>query len=258
MFFVFAATILCAATAYAVRGGVLARPRILVSGFDSIGVLSVFVIFTAASAAFGPDVAFSLIISLALHELGHVIGYRLLGHDQARFRLIALLGRTPISDRPLQTQGQVFFVALMGPGLSIAPMVLAYCLSVMLAQSDPDTASGLRVFAMTCATLNFLNLLPFWPLDGGRCTRIFAGCFWPALAPALTIFMSAAFAAAAMRTDSIALLILAGIGAQSLFHKPVPEGEKMGEDTVLVAMAAYAFTLATHFSGGYWLISNYL
>lgn len=256
--FVFAATILCAATAYAVRGGVLARPRILLSGFDGIAVLTGFVVFTLASAAFGPAFAISLIVSLLLHEFGHVIGHRMIGHDDARFRLVPLLSRKPISDHPLRTEGQAFFVALMGPGISIGPMVLAYTFSVMLANSDPETASNLRVFAMTCGTLNFLNLLPFWPLDGGRCTRIFAANFWPTLAPALTVFMSAAFTAAALRTDSVTLFILAGIGAQSLFHKGDPSREKLGESNALTAMAAYTFTMAAHFCGGYWLMSQYL
>ena len=256
--FVFATTILCAATVFAVRGGVLARPRMLFSGFDGIGVLTGFVVFTVASAAFGPVFALSLIVSLLLHEFGHVIGYRMIGHEDARFRLVPLLSGAPMSDHPVRTEGQAFFVALMGPGVSIGPMVLAYTLSATLANSNPEVSGNLRVFAVTCGTLNFLNLLPFWPLDGGRCTRIFAGNFWPTLAPALTVFMTAAFTAAALRTDSLTLFILAGVGVQSLFQKGEPKREKLGESNALTAMAAYAFTLATHFCGGYWLMSHYL
>lgn len=258
MFFVAIASVLCAATVFAVRGSVLARPRIPLSGFDGVGVLIGFVLFTLASATLGPIFGISLIISFLLHELGHVIAYRVIGHDDARFRLIPWLSGVPISDRPIKTEAQAFFVALMGPGISIGPMVLAYTLSVTLTQTAPEAAGILKIFAVTCATMNFINLLPFWPLDGGRCTRIFATNFWPALAPAMTVFMTAALASAGLRTGSIALLVLAGVGAQSLLHKPGPKLAPLGSDHGLTALAAYSFTMAAHFYGGWWLLSHYV
>jgi len=256
--FVLFATILCGATIFVVRDAVLAGQRLPLVGFDGVGVLVGFVIFTLGTVALGSAFALSLIASLLLHEFGHVTAFRMLGHHGARFRLVPLLNRQPVSDQPLRNQGDAFFVALMGPAISIAPMVLAYTLSMMLAARHPDIAAQFRVFAVTCASLNFVFLLPFWPLDGGRCTRIFASTFWPNLAPALTVFMAAAFAAAAIRTGSVALMILAGVGAQSMFHSPESKLEPLRSDVAMTAMSAYAFTLAAHFTGGWLLLSQYL
>lgn len=255
---VFVASVLCAATAYGLRQGVLAGPRIVLSGFDGIGVVVGFMVFTLASALLGPTFGISLIVSFLLHEFGHVIAYRMVGHQDARFRLVPVLSGVQISDQPLKTDGQAFFVALMGPGISIAPMALAYSLSVALSQHDPQAASLFRVFAVTCGTMNFITLLPFWPLDGGKCARLFAINFWPALAPALTAFLTAALASAAWRTGSIALLVLALVGLQSMFRKKSGQRIAMSPDVGLTAMAAYAFTMAAHFSGGWMLLSLYL
>lgn len=251
------ATLLCFALVYGLRGSVATGASVSLSGFDGVGVLLGFVAFIFAAALLGPAFGISLLAALLLHELGHVMAYRMLGHTHTRFRLVPLYTSLPVSDQPLKTEGEVFFVALMGPGLSLAPMLLAMTLSAMLATSAPELANWLRIFAVTCGALNFINLLPFWPLDGGRCARIAAGNFWPALAPGITVFMSTALLVAGLRTQSLALLIFAVVGASTLLRKGDPLGTPMGANNGLVALAAYTFTMAAHFSAGWWLLEAY-
>ncbi|MGR3661424.1 MAG: hypothetical protein ACU0CA_09625 [Paracoccaceae bacterium] len=257
MVLVFTASVLCIAMLYALRGSVVTGTPITFSGFDGIGVILGFVAFVAASALMGPLVGISLLISLMLHELGHVLAHRMLGHTTTRFRLVPLYSDQPISDRPLKTEGEVFFVALMGPGLSLAPMVLAMALSGMLANTSPELAGFFRIFAVTCGALNFVNLLPFYPLDGGRCARIAADNFWPALAPGLTVFMSTAMFVAGLRTGSVALIVVAVAGSATLLRRKERLAEPLGPNNGLIALAAYAFTLAAHFSCGWWLLQAY-
>ncbi|MGB5557035.1 MAG: hypothetical protein WBN04_03380 [Paracoccaceae bacterium] len=244
--------------AYALRARPVQGQPITLTGFDGVGVLIGFVAFVLAAAALGPVFGISLLIALLFHELGHVVGHQILGHRQTRFRLIPQLSDAPISDHPHQTEGQVLFVALMGPGFCLAPMVLAHLAAIALAPHNPEVAASFRAFAITCGTVNFISLLPFWPLDGGRCVRIAAASIWPAFAPAITVFMAAALAAAAWRTGLLALLVLAGIGVHSLLRGSRIERHPLHPDTGVVALAAYAFTLAAHFSGGWLLMSHYL
>ena len=253
-----AATILCFLTIVALRGNVLAGSRLTLVGFDGISVIIGFVAFVLGAVVFGPLFGMSLVISVLLHELGHVLAYQFLGYENVRFRFVPLFSGVPISDTPIRTEGHGFFIALMGPGICVAPMALAYALSIVLQDVHPEAATIFRTFAVTCGTINFINLLPFWPLDGGKCARIFAANFWPALAPALAVFMAAMFATAAIRTQPLTLLIMAMVGAQSIFHKAKPHPIPMGADNALIAMAAYSFTMAAHFSGGYWLLSQYM
>ncbi|MFV2002660.1 MAG: hypothetical protein ACC619_06720 [Paracoccaceae bacterium] len=250
------ATAICVATAYSLRGNTAAGAPISFYGFDGIGVIAGFIAYVLITTALGTAFGISLLAALMLHELGHVLAYRMLGHQNTRFRLVPLISGLPISDKPLKTEGEVFFVALMGPGFSLAPMVLEAALSVYLAAPMPGVANYLRIFAIAVGTLNFVNLLPIWPLDGGRCARIAARNFWPALAPAMTVFISAALAAASLRTGSLALMVFAGVGALSLVRKGEKLSNPLGADTGLIALAAYTFTMAAHFLGGWTLLQT--
>jgi len=257
MISVFTAAILCGALLYALRGGVIAGGPVSFSGFNGIGVVFVFIAFVFAAALLGPAFGVSLLISLFIHELGHVLAYRMLGHTNTRIRMVPLLPGSEISDKPLTSEGEAFFVAIMGPGLSLAPMVLALALSAAFSQTAPGFAVAMRVFAVTCGALNFVNLLPIWPLDGGRCARLAASSFWPGLAPGITIFMCSALAMAGLRSGSIALIILAAIGAHSLLRKSEPLAQQMNANNALIALAAYTFTFAAHFTSGWLLLEIY-
>lgn len=244
---VFSATLLCLAMALVLRGSVAGGAPTSFVGFDGYGVIVGFVAFIAASSVLGTIGGAALIISFLFHEAGHVLAYRMLGHQDTRFRMAPFLSGVAISDQPLKTEGDAFFVALMGPGLSLAPMVLAMTLSVALAQPAPELAKVLQIFGVTCAALNVVNLLPFWPLDGGHCARMSARNFWPGLAPGLTVFMGTAFFVAGIRTQSLALMIIGIAGFTSLLRKPDETLTPMGADNGLIALSAYAFTLAAHF-----------
>ena len=257
MLFVLTATILCAITVFSMKTAVFAGPKIEFVGFDWVGIAAGLGVFALATAFFSPVFAFSLIATFLLHEFGHVVGHRIAGHDDVRFRLVPLVSPQPVTDFPVKSEGQAFMIAIMGAGISVGPMALAFAMAAMLADYSPADAKMFHTFAVTCGAVNFLYLMPFWPLDGGHCTRLFAKNFWPSLAPGMTVFMASMFLAAGIRTGSIILLIFAAIGAQSLFRKGVANLVPMGPHNALTAMSAYTFTMAAHFSGGYWLLSQY-
>jgi len=258
LIFVVSVSILFAGIAHGLRARPILGPPIMLTGFDGVGVLIAFVVFTLAATALGPVFGVSLLITLLFRELGRVVAHQLLGHRHTRFRLIPHLSDEPISDRPHRSDGHVLFIALMAPGFCVAPMVLAHLAALVLTPGEPEIADNFRIFAITCGAVNFICLLPFWPLDGGRCVRIAAASIWPAFAPAITVFMASALAAAAFRTGSLALLILAGLGTYSLLRSSASKRHPLDPDTAVVALAAYAFTLAAHFSGGWLLMSLYL
>lgn len=239
------------------RGAVATGAPIVFSGFDGMGVLLAFIAFVLAAAAHGMAFGLWLLAALMIHEAGHVLAYRMLGHAPTRFRLAPLLSDLPISDRPLRTEAEAFFVALMGPGLSLAPMALSIALAAFLSDRAPQLAVQLQVFGVTIGALNFVNLLPFHPLDGGRCIRLAVSSFWPALAPAMAAFMIAMFFTAGLRTHSLTLFVLAAFGVQSFLHKAKSGLVPMGPSAALTALGAYAFTLAAHLIAGWMLLTMY-
>lgn len=246
-------------TLYALRGGLAGERGLAVVGFDprslAMGGLAVIL----AAWYFGPLFGLALIFAVMIHEFGHVAAFRVAGHSDARFRLVPLAGGHAISDRPPGTQAEAFFIALLGPGISVAPMVLGFALAEAAAGPLPLAGQFFFTFAAVTAALNFLNLLPFWPLDGGRCIRLVAASVSPRLARAVTLAMSAALAAAAIWLQSVLLFVLAMLGLPALFQTEADTSAQppMSGGQSILALAAYLFTGAAHLAGGGWLVTAY-
>ncbi|BCG93936.1 site-2 protease family protein [Mesorhizobium sp. 131-2-1] len=109
---------------------------------------------------------------VALHELGHMAAFRLMGHRKARMIFIPLLGGIAIGGRPYDSRFEVAFVALMGAGFS------AFLVPVLIAASGLARGEGHGAAAALLATLagfsalfNIANLVPVWKFDGGQVLR---------------------------------------------------------------------------------------
>ncbi|SDX25469.1 metalloprotease [Litoreibacter albidus] len=254
------AAVLCSLMVYTLRGGMVSDRGLTIVGMDIEGLGMGVLAFVAAAWYFGPLYGVAIVLSVMIHEFGHVAAFRIAGHDDARFRLIPLMGGVAISDRAPETQAHDFFISLMGPGICLAPMALAYALSEVVAPFAPDFAHFLWVFAIVTGALNFFNLMPFWPLDGGHCTRILTDTFAPGATRFVTLTMSAGLAALAVAMQSMALFFFAILGAQSLFswsqtwvHRPA-----MTKSQGVIALGAYVFTAGAHLWGGFTMLARYL
>jgi Zn-dependent protease len=253
-----AAFALCLATLYALRGGLMGNGHVVtLAGFDGsalfMGVLAV----AASVYFFGPMYGMALIVSVMIHEFGHVAAYRVCGHSDARFRLIPLIGGVAISNQLPASHEKDFFITLMGPGICIAPMVLAMALLELDWAYDSQVADFLWIFATVTGAINFFNLLPFWPLDGGRCLSVLCNTFAPGYAHQVTLGMSAAAVVLAIYTQSMGMTFFALMGAQHLirggdisrFQRP------MSTTRGILAAAAYLATLGAFGIVGWPLIT---
>jgi Zn-dependent protease len=194
-----------------------------------------------------------------VHEFGHVAAYRVCGHADARFRLIPLLGGVAISDQVPASHEKDFFITLMGPGICIAPMVLALALVDVAAGYSADAADFLWIFATVTGALNFFNLLPFWPLDGGRCLAVLCNTFWPGGARQVTLAMSGALIALGIYSQNFILVAFALMGAQSLFAaEQIARFQRpMGKRRGALAAAAYVATVAVFGKVGWPLMTGF-
>ncbi|MGL5008744.1 MAG: metalloprotease [Paracoccaceae bacterium] len=261
MIFILIALAFCAATLYALRGGLVGRGRfVTIAGFDtqSLG-LGVFAILVAGYF-FGPLYGAAIILAVMIHEFGHVAAYRVCGHSDARFRLIPLLGGVAISNQHPASQEKDFFITLLGPGICIAPMVLAYVASNYLVLDYPYVVQFLWTFAMVMGALNFFNLLPFWPLDGGRCLAVLCNTFAPSMVRNVTYAMTGlaiAFAIVSQSWFLLAFLIFTLQSLQSALMLSQVQ-RRMGSIRGLWAAAAYFATLATFGYVGWPLLVQFL
>jgi Zn-dependent protease len=131
-------------------------------------------------------IGFFLQLAIWLHEYGHLAALRWFGHKEASFVIVPLLGGAAINARGAKTRFEDAMVALMGPALSGAVVLLLTPLvswglrffdagwdAVAFDWSRPETIrtwAGLCVIAFLAMAIpiNLYNLVPLGLLDGGR------------------------------------------------------------------------------------------
>lgn len=249
-----AGIIACLATGYALRGGLISRTKTTILGMDpqGIGISALAVI--AAVFLFGPVFGLSIILVVVIHEFGHVAAFRVSGHDDARFRLVPLLGGYAISNRQPDTQEHSVFITLMGPAICVAPMLLAYGLAQVSLSVMPLAYGPLVTFASICGALNFFNLLPIWPLDGGRLTATITPIFHERAPFYIFASFAALIAVAAIVSQRFFLLIIVAMTVQHLMQTGGGDGRaphrRMSKNRAVLCLGAWLFTTAALFVGG--------
>ncbi len=229
-------------------------------GFDPSSVLMGALAIGLATYFYGLAFGIAIILAVAMHEFGHVAAYRVCGHSDARFRLIPILGGMAISNRLPDSQAEAFFIALMGPAICLAPMALAFVVSDMAYATAPLVSTFLFIFAMMLGAFNFFNLLPFWPLDGGRMVQILSLTFIPWATRQVSIAMTVLGAALAFisQTYIILFFILISWGALMQSEQILGQQRPMSKGVGLVALAAYGVTAAAFYFGGRQLLQGFL
>jgi Zn-dependent protease/predicted transcriptional regulator len=110
--------------------------------------------------------------SVILHELGHSLVARRHGVGIASITLFVFGGVSEMRDEP-RTPRQEFEIAAIGPAISLALAGVFGVIGFLV--RDDEMPTGLSVTVVYLAGVNLLlaifNLLPAFPLDGGRILR---------------------------------------------------------------------------------------
>src|SRR5512133_132491 len=138
---------------------------------------------TAYAGAVASAALFSL--SLILHELGHAIVARRNGIEIAGIDLWFFGGIAKLS-RDSRSPGEEFRIAAAGPAVTLLIVAACVAAGVLIAGQDEftdavwlrhDPSPGLAVLgwlALVNAGLFVFNMIPAFPLDGGRIARAIA------------------------------------------------------------------------------------
>lgn len=213
--------------------------------------------FAIVFSVFKEPHAFGLVIGLVLHELGHYAAYRHCGHTSARFRLLPMVASVASSDKQLRSETEEAFVALSGAGISLVLMVPLMALGYLVGPQTSDLHYIVMPIGGTIAALNALNLLPLWPLDGGRCLALISHSLAPRATGRLLLATSAFTAALGIYLQSTTLLMTCLAGAHIIYYPSSlsPKHAAMpARRAVLVAMT-WAALFAAHLSGGWWMLN---
>ncbi|MEL6957936.1 MAG: site-2 protease family protein [Pseudomonadota bacterium] len=244
----------CFATYLILRGGWTSPYRTTIIGLDPQGLGLSALAVAAAVWFFGPTFGLSLILIIVIHEFGHVAAFRIAGHQDASFRLVPLLGGYAISNRPVEGHDEDVFISLMGPAICIAPMMLAYGIEAVTRTINPEWSIALLTFASVCGALNFFNLLPIWPLDGGKLTASILSTYHERLPFFVFAISTALIGVLALLNQSIFLIFIVVMGVQHLVSTGGSDGRapyrRMSKQRATLCLFAWLFTAAALFWGG--------
>lgn len=123
------------------------------------------------SAVFSWHYALFLIPVLIIHELGHLFAMMYFGYTN-KYMLFMPLGAFVVGESRDAARWQQMVVFLAGP---LPGIILATGLYLFI----QEPSENMTTFIAITLALNFLNLLPIAPLDGGHIVRLFISPKFP-------------------------------------------------------------------------------
>lgn len=156
--------------------------------------------------------ALGFVLSIYVHEMGHVVALRKYGVKASAPLFLPGLGAVILARQHPSSPHEDAEIGLAGPIYGLGAAVA--CLGLWLATKQPIFAA----IAVAGAWINLFNLLPIWPLDGGRAFR--------ALSRSQRWLAAAAVAASWFAVKDGMLILLMIVIALRLLEKGDPDGDR--------------------------------
>lgn len=215
----------------------LTQGQIALLGLTKVAtVLSMLATFGIYWQIFGWPFALGLVVSIYIHEIGHVIALRRLGIPVDPPMFIPGFGAfVRLRQRPASPKEDAS-VGLAGPEAGLVAALLAAGLHAITGHG------ALAAIAQTGAWINLFNLLPFGPLDGGRALR--------ALSRAHRVVLCAICAAMLLVTGETMLVLILVVLVARLFESDQPRRRHAHLPALLrFAFVVIALSLVAWWSG---------
>ena len=104
----------------------------------------------------------AVLVVLLIHEFGHFFAMKAFNYNNVKMFILPLLGAYVTGKKSIISQKQMTIVILAGP---VPGIIIGFCLLIYNIYHPNEKLEKLGEIFMG---LNFFNLLPFIPLDGGR------------------------------------------------------------------------------------------
>lgn len=202
-------------------------------------VISGAVSIAAYAWIWGWTFAAAIMVTLLIHELGHVIQIKREGMPVKALNFVPFLGAYVLSEGARSADQQAR-ISIAGP---LTGALLAS--AVYLAAGDDQL---LRAIAFTGFYLNLLNLIPIGFLDGGGVASVFTAGWWVLIAPilgAVAIGSGSTLAAIVAIVGAVLIYVHRGRGFALDPGDGVPFQERINAAVLFVGVAAVcAFGMA--------------
>lgn len=144
-------------------------------------VLLMLVIFAAISPEYF-FVCLMVLVVIVYHELGHALTAKKYGVPVESIYIMILGGLANIDISKALIARQYFWITANGPLTNVAGAFVGslVCLGLLLCGWPEDSllVNGVIVFLAINITLMLMNLIPVYPLDGGRLIHAFFWMWW--------------------------------------------------------------------------------
>jgi Zn-dependent protease/tetratricopeptide (TPR) repeat protein len=160
--------------------------------------------------------AAALMAVVALHEGGHYAAMRLTGYRNVSVFFLPGLGGLATGEKATATPNEKLFVYLAGP---VPGIVLAGAVFLASSSWGWQAVPWLREFLMTSLVINYLNLLPVTPLDGGRVLDVVLFARHPRWRFGFATFCCGLLLGAGLYLDDMVLKVVAVVVAIGLPHQ---------------------------------------
>lgn len=215
----------------------LTKGKLLLLGLTKLSTFaSMLAFFAVYWGLYGWRFALGFVLSIYIHEMGHVIALRKYGIAATSPMFIPFVGAMVRLKQYPANEAQDARVGLAGPIYGLGATIVAW-LSALVTGHPIWYA-----IAHTSAWINLFNLIPIWQLDGGRgfraLTRKQRG-----MALGVTLVMWAI-------TEETMLLLIAAGALYRLFSKDYPAEDDNGVLTQYIGLIVLLAMLVLMTSGG--------
>ena len=157
-----------------------------------------------------------LLVVIGLHEGGHYLAMKISGYRNLSIFFLPGLGGLATGEKASAGPWEKLLVYLAGPMPGIALAVGGLIGQLSGAFQLPG---WFLEFLFACLVINYLNLLPFTPLDGGRVVETFLFARFPVARFVFAVLGLAAFLAFGFSTGDKVILVIAVFIGLSLPHQ---------------------------------------
>ena len=192
--------------------------------------VSMFAFFGVYWTAFGWPLALGLVVSIYIHEMGHVAMLRRFGIGADSPLFIPGVGAFVMLRRPVTDPRTDAAIGLAGPVWGLGAGLAAFA-----AYALTGDAIWLAIAQLT-GIVNLFNLVPIWQLDGAR--------GFHALTRMHRIVVTGAIAAAYALTGHKLLILLAGVAAWRAYRMQPGPGDRRVLATFVVLIGALSWLAA--------------
>lgn len=157
-----------------------------------------------------------LLLVIGLHEGGHFLAMKLSGYGNLSVFFVPGLGGLASGEKPTAGPWEKLLVYLAGPvpGIALAGAGLAG-----MAFGAFTPSGWFMEFLIACLIINYLNLLPVSPLDGGRVVETFLFARLPAARFAFAVLGVALLVAFGLYAHDKVLLVVGVLLAFAIPHQ---------------------------------------